>query len=739
MGCAFLSSHSALGVNPTFFGHNQARSSVLRFTTSSQSLYKGNCSAVVTVETDDAWGAAASVGSDLTVNLSGTGSTIFYSDSSCTNVISSVTVTTGTSTANFYFVANAVGSATITASASGYSGANQAATLSLDPFTWTGGGANATWSTAANWSGGVAPGSSDVARFDDSCSSNCSPVLGANVSIAGLKIFSSYTGTITQGTYTLTIGSSGFSQLGGTFAGGSGSITLNGPMSLKGGSFTSTSGTLTIANNIAGGNSWTVSGSPTFSANGGTINFGLTAGSGTLTITPGSIVYNNVIVTGWGTTTGSGTMTVNGNLTFKGLHSGAPATVTSLAFAVAGNLSAETGGMSTGSTATIALTGNPSGQTISTDALTSALANITIATGSNDVTLSGNIRILRNYIVSSVGQLVTTGSTLNFGVIPNALAATITPGTAVYNNVTFNGQGTFTGSGTMTINGNLTLNGVGGGNQFALNSLALAVAGNVTANTGGMSANSTGTITLTGNPSGQTISTDGTSSTLANIIIAAGANPVTFSGSVTMVGSYTMTSVGTFTTTGSTLIFGNNCISATTVSPGSATYNNVTFQGWSASPTTLSGTMQIAGDLTLKGCNGGAGKSTLNSGTLQVAGNVTATDSGTTTTSTVALTLTGGGTQTITASAGTLPGGNVTINTTGTVSLASAVSWNATGQTTTVQSGTLNMAGYNLTLKSLTMNGGTIQLKGTGATAGTLTINGSAQGTGAYQSGTITN
>ncbi|MGE3680659.1 MAG: hypothetical protein AB7G93_02960 [Bdellovibrionales bacterium] len=114
---------------------------------------------------------------------------------------------------------------------------------------------------------------------------------------------------------------------------------------------------------------------------------------------------------------------------------------------------------------------------------------------------------------------------------------------------------------------------------------------------------------------------------------------------------------------------------------------------------------------------------------------------------TATLTFNGTSDQTITAAAaGTCPStckqapsGAVTINTSQTIHLGGNLSLNNTGQTTTVQAGTLDMAGYNLTLKGLTMTGGVIQLKGTGASAGTLTINGASQGTGAYQSGTITN
>src|SRR3990167_5972363 len=105
--------------------------------------------------------------------------------------------------------------------------------------TWDGGGGNANWNTSANWSGDVAPGTSDIANFDNTCASNCSPTINVAISVAGINMDALYTGTITQSTTnTITVGTSNWVQAGGTFTGGTGAITLNGTFTLSGGTFT---------------------------------------------------------------------------------------------------------------------------------------------------------------------------------------------------------------------------------------------------------------------------------------------------------------------------------------------------------------------------------------------------------------------------------------------------------------------------------------------------------------------
>jgi len=157
--------------------------------------------------------------------------------------------------------------------------------------TWDGGGATNNWNDAANWSGDTLPGSGDDVTFDATSSKNVT--IDTNITVGSIAIASAFTGTITQsnsaaivvngcngrpcflqsgGTFngssnTITLNSAGFGgfrMLGGTFNGGSGDINIpNGPafgadFLLQGGTFKSTSGTLTVAGHFGFQNAGTV-------------------------------------------------------------------------------------------------------------------------------------------------------------------------------------------------------------------------------------------------------------------------------------------------------------------------------------------------------------------------------------------------------------------------------------------------------------------------------------------------
>jgi 5-hydroxyisourate hydrolase-like protein (transthyretin family) len=93
--------------------------SKLVFATSAVSVAAGSCSSVITVETEDASGDVTDPGSAVTVNLSSssTGTATFYSGSGCTGQITSVSIATTASSANFYYKDTKAGNPVITASA----------------------------------------------------------------------------------------------------------------------------------------------------------------------------------------------------------------------------------------------------------------------------------------------------------------------------------------------------------------------------------------------------------------------------------------------------------------------------------------------------------------------------------------------------------------------------------------------------------------------------------------------
>ncbi len=105
--------------------------------------------------------------------------------------------------------------------------------------TWTDAAGDGTWTNPGNWSPSGEPGSSTIALFSASSTANCS--LNEDASVAGITITSGYTGTITQpNSDYIYIGTSGYSQAGGTFTGGSTTNSFfwdNGTFSFTGGTF----------------------------------------------------------------------------------------------------------------------------------------------------------------------------------------------------------------------------------------------------------------------------------------------------------------------------------------------------------------------------------------------------------------------------------------------------------------------------------------------------------------------
>ena len=93
-----------------------------------QSLYTNTVSSVITVAREDANNNPVTGGGSITVNLAATGTATgaFYSDSGGTTQVTTRTISSGSSSANFYYKATTAGSVTITASSG-----------SLTPATWT--------------------------------------------------------------------------------------------------------------------------------------------------------------------------------------------------------------------------------------------------------------------------------------------------------------------------------------------------------------------------------------------------------------------------------------------------------------------------------------------------------------------------------------------------------------------------------------------------------------------------
>lgn len=609
----------------------------LVFTTSAQTNLASICSGVVTVQSRNSGGVATNVSADLIVSLSGTGSVIFYSDSACAVPITSVTIVAGTSAASFYFMDTTTGSRQITASAVGYTPGVQTETENTNNFIWKG-TVSTDWATGGNWSGGVAPGTSDIAVFDGTCVTNCNAVLSGAVSIRGLRLNSGYTGTITQGSYDITLAWVGFTQISGTFAGTTNlanTITVNGgSVAIAGGTFTAPTGTMLVK----GG--WQVLNSPTVTMpSGSTLDVECAMSlspcyNTTLTLAAGSVTYQNVILQGYHTIydLGAGTMTVAGNLTLGDYYVNGGwlghGTIN-----VGGNITLSNNGYL--GTATLVATGNASGQTI-TGIAGKLFPSLQIAAGTNPVTLSGTI-VTAIWTYTSSGTFTATGSTLDiecgmsYAPCYN-IGVAITPGSVTYNNVIIQGYHTTydLGGATMNVGGDLTIGDYYSGTGRGLNNGIVNVGGNITLTNYGVDLYASSTIVATGKAAGQTI-TGLSGKYFPKLQIAAGTNPVTLSGTIST-SSWIVSSMGTLTATGSTLDIECSastavCVNATSsITPGTGTYNDVIIHGYKTSWDFGGGTFNIAGNFTFGELNSGPGY--FLNGTINVGGNITQTNIG---------------------------------------------------------------------------------------------------------------
>ncbi|MEI6462307.1 MAG: hypothetical protein WCO33_01400 [bacterium] len=155
--------------------------------------------------------------------------------------------------------------------------------------TWDGGaGADTNWNNCVNWTNNTCPTVTDIAIFNGTSSNNST--INVAIDVKGISIASGYGGIITQNTgITVAVEASGFNQATGTFVGGNSTIDDNGDFIISGGTFTSTSGSLTITG------SFTKSNSPTFNHNNGTVTFDGTNTAST-SITASGVTFNLVTV-----------------------------------------------------------------------------------------------------------------------------------------------------------------------------------------------------------------------------------------------------------------------------------------------------------------------------------------------------------------------------------------------------------------------------------------------------------
>ncbi|MFH1022688.1 MAG: FN3 associated domain-containing protein, partial [Planctomycetota bacterium] len=380
---------------------------------------------------------------------------------------------------------------------------------SADPFRWTGGGANANWTTGGNWEGSAAPGTSDIALFDGTCATNCSPTIDAAVSVGGIEIQADYTGTITQTTASVTTGIYGIAQAGGAFSGGSAGIALGGPLALSGGTLTATSGTLSMARD------WVKTGG-TFSANSGTVVF---SGAVDQNVTSDNSAFANITVSKTGGTlfAQGGDLSATGNVAISagGLNANGHDIF------VGGDWT-KTGGTVTLGTQTVTFNGAGS-QTLTSGGTgsDSAFYNLTVAK------LSGTLSLATDAILVN-GTLEVQSGALSQGALDATTSFLVVDG------------GTFTcGAGVLDVNGPVTISDgslSGGSGAFTVSGDWNQTGGTFSGNSGTVTFDGAGDQTVTATSAFNNLKLAGTnrqrvwlpSATNGEIEVTNTANPVEF-------------------------------------------------------------------------------------------------------------------------------------------------------------------------------------------------------------------
>lgn len=194
----------------------------LAFTTAAQMVNAGACSAVVTVETRDAFGNTATVSAATQVMLAATGGVTLFSDASCTTAATSVNIASGQSSAGFYFSGTAPGSPAVTATSTGLTPANQVETITPAPA------ANLTIASAAQTRVAGACSALVTLQVKDMLGNNATVTSATTVNLSampsGMTFYSDAgcTTAVTSVTIAAGTGSATFSFRGST----AGSITL---------------------------------------------------------------------------------------------------------------------------------------------------------------------------------------------------------------------------------------------------------------------------------------------------------------------------------------------------------------------------------------------------------------------------------------------------------------------------------------------------------------------------------
>lgn len=525
---------------------------------------------------------------------------------------------------------------------------------------WVGTGSNTNWNATGNWSassggsgGATLPDGNDTAYFNGSGTGNCA--FNINVSIKYLAVSSDYTGTLSQGASTFTIGSKGAVFTGGTFSGGSASITSSGPFIISGTSYTSTSSSFTLADNFTFSSgsfnsnnglfkftkTCTITGSASFYdlEFNGTSLATYTVASGTTVAVTGELKFagtNNFTLLG-------GTIDAQGNITVTNTSSGGTRT-TQLNITGTNNQTLTGSGVAgTGYLPSINI--NKSGGILTLNSIICVLGDWIYITGTvdavtnsssvyfrgsildgegtsstmefydlgiaSDVTLNGKIRVFNlldifsnkslntnssgNYEIDLAGNFVLHGTfTCNQGLVKFTGSSSISGSTTFYNlefNSTSATSFAIASATTLTVTGELKFSG---SSNFSLTGGTLDAQGNITVTNTSTGGNRTTQLNITGT-SNQTLTGSGTVAAgyLPPLTINKTGGTLSLSSTISVLGDWTYTT-GTVdaNTNSSTVVINGSSLDGEGAS-GTMQFNNLQIY----SNVTLAGKLNVAGSL----------------------------------------------------------------------------------------------------------------------------------------------
>ncbi|MEX1997651.1 MAG: fibronectin type III domain-containing protein [Candidatus Andersenbacteria bacterium] len=460
-------------------------------------------------------------------------------------------------------------------------------------ITWDGGGTDGTcgggagdgnkWSCGANWSGDVAPGSTDVATFDGTSTKDAT--IDAAISVSGIDINTGYTGTITQAaSTTVTIGAGNYDQAAGTFT-DAGNATTN--IDINDTNFT-----------LSGG---------TFSNTGATSSFtfdrNFTLSGGTFTNTNNTITYDGTGDADDSTITCTGTL--DGTLALSALTDGGLVTIAS--------------------GCTVSLGASPT-STLGLDAVDGLVNNGTITIASGTWTVNSDAADPTNDTpLTNNGTITHSGSgwDLNDVSLTNSSGATITySGTAITMDRSFNQSGTFDLTGktvtydatgdaddstitcTGTLGGTLVISAVDPGGL-------VTIASGCTVSLGASPTSTLGRGTTNGLTNNGTITIASGTWTMNSVLTSAANAPLTNNGTITHSGTgWNLNDVSLTNSSGATITYSGTAITMERSFTQSGTFDltgkTVTFEDTaSIDDTTVTCTGSLGGTVAIPKDSGG--------------------------------------------------------------------------------------------------------------------------------------